>query len=265
MKRNSYLAVFLFPLLLTACEVVDDSPGLGSDLLIGYWINPLNSDDTLSFERADSLKEQEYGISFRSDHSLTERKNAGSCGTPPIFYADFQGTWNRQDSILKISVAYWGGLAEYRWGILSLDPYRLEIKQLEANYTQEWFLHEIETDRYYGEEIFDLNNLRIYGTWKLYAVSGGIHGGGHELNFDYLEVKKYGIYGYIKDDNILEYGRILIDEQTDESLLVRLQPDAQSGQFMTDNEKYVQFYGNDTLYLASPCCDRFVYHYSRIH
>ncbi len=265
MKRNSYLAVFLFPLLLTACEVVDDSPGLGSDLLIGYWIHPLYSGDILRLKRADSLKEQEYGLSFRTDHSLIERKNAGWCATPPIFYADFQGSWNRLDSIVEISVGYWGGLAEYRWKILSLDSGRLEIKQLEAKYYQEWLLNGIETDRYYQEEIFNPDNLRLYGIWKLYAVSGGIHGGGHELNFDYLEVKKYGIYGYIKDDNILEYGRILIDEQTDESLLVRLQPDAQSGQFMTDNEKYVQFYGNDTLYLASPCCDRYVYHYSRIH
>lgn len=263
MKGNSYFAVFLFLLALSACEQVTDKQD--PDLLMGSWINPQYNEGIFSFERSTGLVEQEYGISFLADFLLIERKNAGWCGTPPIYYADFTGSWSRQDSIIEISVGFWGGLAEYRWIIRSLDDTHLEIFQEEAKYYHDEYLFGISPYRYYEAEIFDEMNLPFYGTWQLFAVSGGIHGGGHELNFDYLEIKRYGIYGFIGNSSILEYGQILIDEQTDETLLIRFQPDTESDQFMHDSEKYVLFSGHDSLTLASPCCDRFNYHFERIN
>ena len=118
-------------------------------------------------------------------------------------------------------------------------------------------------NRYYDSEIFTEAHMGIYGKWTLYGVSGGFHGGGHELNFDYLKVNRIGIYGYFRSDSLLEYGRIRIDEQTAQTLLIFLEPDEDSEIFMYDNEKYVRFFGNDTLSLDSPCCDRYNYHFSR--
>ena len=117
--------------------------------------------------------------------------------------------------------------------------------------------------KYYDSEIFNESNLGMYNNWALIDVSGGIHGGGHEPNFDYLRIKKYGIYGFIRNDSLLEFGRIFIHEQTSETLLITFEPDENSGTFMYDTEKYVNFYGNDTLSLDSPCCDRFNYHFIR--
>jgi hypothetical protein len=119
-------------------------------------------------------------------------------------------------------------------------------------------------DAYYNAEIFNQSLLGIYGQWKLYDISGGIHGGGHDLNFDFLSIKKYGIYAFIRDDNILEFGRINIDNQTQESLSITLNPHPDSEIFMHDAEKIITLQVNDTLFLDSPCCDRFNYHFSRV-
>ena len=116
-------------------------------------------------------------------------------------------------------------------------------------------------NKYYDAEIFSEPNLDIYDKWELYAVSGGIHGGGHVPNFDFLKMNKYGIYGFIRNDTILEFGRIKIDEQTSDILLITFEPDENSDTFMYDSEKYVNLIGNDTLILESPCCDRYNYHF----
>lgn len=128
----------------------------------------------------------------------------------------------------------------------------------------DYLLDKLPGDKYYESEIFNEFNLDIYGKWKLYSVSGGIHGGGHEINFDYLEVHKFGIYGFIRNGSILEFGKINIAEQKNEELLITFNPDDNSEIFMNDSEKYVDFSGNDTLSLDSPCCDRYNYHLKRI-
>lgn len=118
-------------------------------------------------------------------------------------------------------------------------------------------------DKYYGYEVFDEAYRDIYGAWKLYVVSGGIHGGGHENNFDFLTIKEFGIYAFSRNDSILEYGRIIIVEQTSETLQIRFEPDVHSKTFMYDSEKFVYLSGRDTLNLESPCCDRYNYHFNR--
>ena len=119
-------------------------------------------------------------------------------------------------------------------------------------------------NKYYDSEIFNEPNMGIYDKWELYNVSGGIHGGGHELNFDFLKINSYGIYGFIRNDSVIEFGRIRIDEQTSETLMITFEPDENSDTFMHDSEKYINFYGEDTLSLDSPCCDRYNYHFIRV-
>ena len=125
------------------------------------------------------------------------------------------------------------------------------------------FLNDLQQTRYYSSEIFNDSFHDINGKWELMGISGGIHGGGHELNFDFLEIKTYGIYGFIRNDSIIEYGRIRIDDQTENTLLITLEPDENSEIFMYDSEKYVNLNGIDSLSLDSPCCDRFNYHFIR--
>jgi len=127
-------------------------------------------------------------------------------------------------------------------------------------------LQNLETTNYFDSEIFAEPDLKIYGTWKLFAVSGGFSGTGHDLNFEYLEIKKYGIYGFVNNDSLLEYGKISPALQTanDIRLKVDFEKDEKSNSFFTDTEKYVEFMGSDTLNLNSPCCDRYNYHFKRV-
>jgi hypothetical protein len=125
--------IFLLACSLFACEKnIENTPG-NDDLLIGSWFNPQYNDSIVIFERSEGLVDNDYSFSFHEDHTFIERKNAGWCGTPPISYADFNGTWTRNDSIVTITVGYWGGMAEYIWKIVVIDEAKLEIIILEQN------------------------------------------------------------------------------------------------------------------------------------
>jgi len=119
-----------------SCEKSNDPVIDDSDLLIGYWINPVAVDTFLKYERVGELKENAYGFGFKTGHSFVERKNAGWCGTPPVIYGDDQGTWARNDSLIDIEVPYWGGTAHYQWKIISLDNSSMTIAVLKQEFQE---------------------------------------------------------------------------------------------------------------------------------
>lgn len=131
------------------------------------------------------------------------------------------------------------------------------------------YLSSIDSDKYYSNEIIPLDYQQIYGKWRLYEVSGGISGTGYEPDYDYLEIKKFGIYGLIRDGRLFEYGKIELDTfdiNTEAYLQVKLIPDYYVGRNpnMDTPEKYVDLKGTDSLNLISPCCDLYNYHYKRV-
>jgi len=128
------MILFLSMILLIACEKEIEPVTDVSDNLIGYWINPVINDTILTYEKANVFIDNDYGFAFKSGQIFIERKNAGWCGTPPISYADFEGTWIKTGSIINITVGYWGGLADYQWKIISIDKNKLAIVRLEEEY-----------------------------------------------------------------------------------------------------------------------------------
>ncbi len=74
--------------------------------------------------------------------------------------------------------------------LLSCDKETIETKSA---------LSEIEGTTYFDSEIFSADYLKIYGKWRIFDISGGYVGAGYDLNFDYLEIKKYGIYSFGKE------------------------------------------------------------------
>ena len=97
-------------------------------------------------------------------------------------------------------------------------------------------LDKVESTRYFNAEIFSEQDLKIYGTWKIFDISGGIHGTGYDPDFDYLVVKKVGIYGFVKDNSLLEFGKIVpaLWNPNDLRLRVDFEKDDQSGSFFFD-------------------------------
>lgn len=132
------------------------------------------------------------------------------------------------------------------------------------------YLDSIDPEKYYSEEIIPIEYQKIYGTWKLYEVSGGFSGSGYEPDFDYLEIKKIGIYGLIRNDSLFEYGKIELDTFNDNNeegfLQVKFVPEfyVELNPYINPPEKYLHLRGKDSLDLISPCCDMYNYHFKRV-
>lgn len=97
------------------------------NLLIGVWkYSDFNNNDNIYIRSNEFIENHCY--EFNSDGTMTERKNSGWCGTPPITYADYPGTWNIiNDTLIQISVGYWGGTTKYKLDIQSVDSNILKV------------------------------------------------------------------------------------------------------------------------------------------
>ncbi len=137
MMAPARLSILLFVFVLLACEKNNENLAANPDQLIGSWFNPHYNDSIVTYERSEGLVENDYGFSINEDRTFIERKNAGWCGTPPISYADYDGTWSKNDSIIEISVGYWGGTSEYTWKMVSVDETTLIIIRVEEVYHME--------------------------------------------------------------------------------------------------------------------------------
>jgi hypothetical protein len=103
--------------------------------IVGCWKNPTLQDSLWTFTRAQTIKSDEYALEFKMDNAFVEQKIAGWCATPPVTFAKFEGTWNKQDSILSIAVGYWGGTAIYKWKLKSNDSTHLVIVKISETYS----------------------------------------------------------------------------------------------------------------------------------
>jgi hypothetical protein len=107
-------------------EALGDNAGI-----VGTWVEDEYLGDTLFLDRMGAFDKEKYGFTIHEDGTFTEHKNAGWCGTPPITYARFDGKWEAvSDSLLDITVAYWGGMMTYQIRIVSLSPDELAIRYL---------------------------------------------------------------------------------------------------------------------------------------
>lgn len=126
--------------------------------------------------------------------------------------------------------------------------------------------------QYYESEIFPPGYLGIYGKWELTDISGGIAGSGHDLDFQTLEIRKFGVYGIVRDGNLVEYGKVVVDKfepsSTQDYLQVRFVSDvadplscvAVPGNSIL-GERYAELTEDGQLNLYSPCCDMYNHHF----
>lgn len=132
MKKLLFLAVLL---LLVSCEKdLQEVEDLGENAgIVGTWVEEGFEDDVRMFQRSNELSDTLYGFTIMDDGTFIERKNAGWCGTPPITYDNFDGTWVAlSDSLLEVTVGYWGGTMTYQMRIVHLDLEKLGIRILYA-------------------------------------------------------------------------------------------------------------------------------------
>jgi hypothetical protein len=98
--------------------------------LEGNWTN----EEGRTLERRSELHAESYGFTISENGDFLERKNAGWCGTPPITYDNFEGSWEAlSDSLLQITVGYWGGVINYQMRIMDLQDELLLIRYLSVD------------------------------------------------------------------------------------------------------------------------------------
>ena len=135
MRSSFYYTLFLFSLVgLGSCENDIELKSDEAELLIGNWISPVYIDTLVQYTRSEALIENDYGISFSSGNTLVERQNAGWCGTPPISFANYNGTWSKIGDIIDINVDFWGGKVNHKWKVIAIDPNTLTINPVKSEY-----------------------------------------------------------------------------------------------------------------------------------
>lgn len=125
-----YLANLLIVFMLFSCnqneEQIDINP---NNQIIGFWSYPEYSEDNITtFKRVNGIVSDKYTCTLKNNGSFIEHKNAGWCGTPPIAFDDFEGSWHQNNNTISVSSTYWGGTQNYIWEIISLNDETLKVK-----------------------------------------------------------------------------------------------------------------------------------------
>lgn len=133
---NKLLFLFLTFLMLACEKDMQELDTLGKNTgIVGIWVEDQEKspgeDGTMFFIRSDDFQEDRYGFWFLEDGNFMERKNSGWCGTPPIAYDNFNGSWLPvNDTLIDITVDYWGGTMTYQMWILALEGDHLNVRYL---------------------------------------------------------------------------------------------------------------------------------------
>ena len=124
----------IFPLLslavlMASCKK-DNTKIDNNNLLLGTWSVSAYDDNTTVYDRSTAFTDN-YGYEFKSDGTVVERQNASGCGTPPITFADYTGTWSViNDTLVQIEIGYWGGITSYQLDIESVDDEHLRVSNV---------------------------------------------------------------------------------------------------------------------------------------
>jgi hypothetical protein len=115
----------------------------------------------------------------------------------------------------------------------------------------------IPIDKYYSSDNMPDLYKQAYGNWIVIGTSGGFSGGGYKKDFGYLLLKQNGIFGIIRNDSLIAYGKMILT-QNKGYLLCKFNSEKSANiEICMDSEKYIEIINNDTLNLNAPCCDRF--------
>ncbi len=100
--------------------------------ILGTWEVSDYRGENIIYTRIKSLKNNESGISFLENGKLIKRQNSGWCGTPPISYKNFDGTWKfeTQDKLI-VTYDYWGGTIEETWTINTITKDLMTIQRID--------------------------------------------------------------------------------------------------------------------------------------
>ena len=113
----------------TSLSIIDSE-----NLIIGTWVNSQYSDTGYTATRSVDFVTEHDGFTLNGDGTFIQRANSGWCGTPPISYANYPGTWTKfPDNKLFIETEFWGGVTSYEMEILEVNNEKIVYKLIYNN------------------------------------------------------------------------------------------------------------------------------------
>ena len=76
------------------------------DNIVGVWEMQYTEQNKMTYKKVKKLASDQGGIEFLADGTVKLKRNAGWCGTPPISYAEFTGTWKVEGKSLIYTYNY---------------------------------------------------------------------------------------------------------------------------------------------------------------
>ncbi len=99
-----------------------------NEAILGNWVRArMGATEVLS--RADTLADDNFGYAIKDNGTFIQR-DPGWCLTPPLSFANREGTWTwAADSTLEVEMDWWDGKPrKYYLHILRVDDDSLEVR-----------------------------------------------------------------------------------------------------------------------------------------
>ena len=129
-----HILIVLVAALTVSCKKFTDDPvkpkTYQASAFEGAYVSRILYDSLVVYQRTFAVKDDEYGITFKPNGVVIEHANSGFCGTPPVVYVNYTGTWSQQGAIVKATIPYQGGSSDLTWEIVSLTPTSLTVKYI---------------------------------------------------------------------------------------------------------------------------------------
>lgn len=265
MNKQKALAVLLFlsGVLFTSCEVEDKVIIINKEQLHHVW----NLKKIVHKESGDTLIPPEFKISFLENNEFTVFTHF-NYGKGEYFADDNKLQVHNVNLVERkpnqmfdglvlnnLEGAFW--IEGNKLIIFSDNDYDLEFhKSNTIDYYQgnlsRFLTDSIETNRYYTEEIFSEEYSAIYGKWFLYSVTC-LHNDKNYFkpHFNFLEIKRNGIFGMADDFNLKYYGKVRILSRP---YIWQFTMDKNSIQIDDYRQEYLEYLNQDSLILNFwPC------------
>lgn len=129
MGKLNLLKIALFFISIGFFSSCDENSELEIDtnnLLIGNWTQPTYTNETITFEKSNTIQNTSYGISFKNTGFFVEH-SSGWCGTPPLVFTDYEGHWELQGTLITVMTQNFPG--NFNWRIISLTENQLIVKR----------------------------------------------------------------------------------------------------------------------------------------
>lgn len=126
MKFFSYVFILLVLPLTSAFDTPENKEFV---TIFQKWVFVDTNEEGTLYESDTQWDEHKSGMEFRKDGTMVVRQNAGWCGTPPISFGNFSGTWTAiSKTELALEYEYWGGTMKSTMNIVKLNKKELLVK-----------------------------------------------------------------------------------------------------------------------------------------